>query len=138
MKLSIETVLLFVVTICAAAAVAMWGMEYVGSTMTGAAEFYASVDQTRVDHAYVKVRNVGTVDISGVQVKLGGTELSVSYANGSSVGEGFILRAGEDVQLVVQRPGGSLGSPGDKLTFTVLCRFVDGKTAAKDLSAVVR
>jgi len=134
-KLSIETVILLVVTIAIVGAVSAWAMGYIGASMTGAPDFTAQVDQCLVDKTYLKVKNLATTDIVGVEVKVEGAACTVTYIDGALVNSSKPIKPGDMVQLVVT---GYSAKVGDRITFTVVCTFADGKVVAKDVQAVVR
>jgi len=134
-KLSIETVILLVVTIAIVGAVSAWAMGYIGASMAGAPDFTAQVDQCFTGKTYMKIKNLATTDIVGVEVKVGNLACTVTYIDGSSVSSSKPIKPGDMVQLVVE---GYTANVGDRITFTVVCTFADGKAVAKDVQAIVR
>ena len=135
MKLSIETVILLVVTIAIVGAVSAWAMGYIGASMAGAPDFTAQVDQCFTGKTYMKVKNLATTDIVGVAVKADGADCVVEYIDGDPVSSSKPIKPGDMVQLVVT---GYTADVGDRITFTVVCTFADGKAVAKDVQAIVR
>lgn len=138
MKLSIEMVILLVVTIAIAGAVAAWAMGYIGSSMTGAPDFTPQVQQCLTSKVYVQIKNLATVDIVDVKAKMNNTNLDVKYADGNPVSNTKPIKPGETVQLVITAPGASIGNVGQRVTITITCTFADGKTASKDVTDVVK
>jgi len=134
-KLSIEAVILLVVTIAIVGAVSAWAMGYIGASMAGAPDFTAQVDQCFTGKTYMKIKNLATTDIVGVAVKADGADCVVKYIDGDPVSSSKPIKPGDMVQLVVT---GYSASVGDRITFTVVCTFADGKAVAKDVQAVVR
>jgi len=138
-KLSIETVILLVVTIAIVGAVAAWAMGYIGSSMTGTPDFTPQVQQCLPSKVYVQIKNLATVDIVGVSAKLSdGTSLDVKYADGSPISNTKPIKPGETVQVVITNPGGNIGNVGERVTITITCTFADGKTTSKDVTDVVK
>jgi hypothetical protein len=138
-KLSIETVILLVVTIAVAGAVVAWAMGYIGSSMTGTPDFTPQVQQCLPSKVYVQIKNLATVDIVGVSAKLSdGTSLAVKYADGSAISNTKPIKPGETVQVVITNPGGNIGNVGERVTITITCTFADGKTTSKDVTDVVK
>jgi hypothetical protein len=134
-KLSIETVILLVVTIAIVGAVAAWAMGYIGGSMTGTPDFTPQIDQCLVSKTYLKIKNLATTDIVGVAVKVGDTSCTVTYVDGSAVSSSKPIKSGDMVQLVVT---GYTANVGDRITFTIQCTFADGKLVAKDVQAIVK
>jgi len=134
-KLSIETVILLVVTIAVVGAVAAWGMGYIGASMSGTPDFTPQVDQCLKDRTYLKIKNLATVDIVKVEVKAGDAPCAVAYIDGSPVNASKPIKSGDMVQLEVK---GYVANVGDRITFRIECTFADGKVVAKDVAAIVR
>jgi len=134
-KLSIETVILLVVTIAIAACVAVWATGYMGTAMAGTADFVASIDQCYTDHMYIRIKNIASVDIVGVEVLVEGTSATVTDLSGVAISSSNPIKAGDMVQLNVT---GYTANVGDRLSITVKCTFADGKVVAKDLTAIVK
>ena len=139
MKLSIETVILLVVTIAVVGAVAAWGMGYIGASMAGTPDFTPQVDQCLRERTYIKIKNLATVDIVRVAVKAtvreAQQECDVTYVDGSLVDVAKPIKPGDMVQLEVR---GYTANVGDRITFRIECTFADGKVVAKDVAAIVR
>lgn len=138
MKLSIETVILLVVTIAIVGAVAAWAMGYISSSMTGTPDFTPQVQQCLPSKVYVQIKNLATVDIVKVEAKMGNTDLAVKYADGSAISNTKPIKPGETVQVVITNPGGNIGNVGERVTITITCTFADGKTTSKDVTDVVK
>jgi len=134
-KLSIEAVILLVVTIAIVGAVSAWAMGYIGVSMAGAPDFTAQVDQCFVNKTYLKVKNLATTDIVGAAVKVGDLTCAVKYIDSGEVSSSKPIKPGDMVQLVVT---GYSAKVGDRITFTVVCTFADGKVVAKDVQGMVR
>jgi hypothetical protein len=139
-KLSIEMVILLVVTIAIVGGVAAWAMGYIGASMAGTPDFTAQVQQCLTSKVYVQIKNLATVDIVGVSAKLSdGTSLDVKYADGTTpVDSAHPIKPGDTVQVVITNPNGNIGNVGDRVTITITCKFADGKLTSKDVTDVVR
>ena len=139
MKLSIETVILLVVTIAIVGAVAAWTMGYIGASMAGTPDFTAQVQMCRTDKVYVMIKNLATVDIVGVSARIGTTALTVKYADGSDISATKPIKPGDMAQIVITPPGtGTIGTVGQRVTITITCTFADGKVVSKDVTDVVK
>jgi hypothetical protein len=138
-KLSIETVILLVVTIAIVGAVAAWAMGYISSSMTGTPDFTPQVQQCLPSKVYVQIKNLATVDIVKVEAKMGNTDLAVTYADGTTpVDSAHPIKPGDTAQVVVKKPNGNIGNVGERVTITITCTFADGKTTSKDVTDVVK
>jgi len=98
-------------------------------------DFMATIvayDSGRVE---ITLKNLGTVDITGLKVNLAkadgqsvNQELSVVLADGSSFTK---LPAGDEVQLIINDwTNGGAVSAKNTLTFEVVCTFANGKTVS--------
>jgi hypothetical protein len=137
-KLSIETVILLVVTIAIVGAVAAWAMGYIGSSMTGAPDFTAQVQMCRTDKVYVMIKNLATVDIVGVSAKIGTTALTVKYADDTDISATKPIKPGDMAQIKITAGQGTIGAVGQRVTITITCTFADGKVVSKDVTDVVK
>lgn len=95
--------------------------------------------------AEITLKNVGTVDITSLTVKViaadgsklaSPVELTVKLADGSSFTK---LSAGEEVQLICDdwTAGGSV-SAKTTLTFEIVCGFANGKTVSHILTVPIQ
>jgi len=137
-KLSIETVILLVVTIAIVGAVAAWAMGYIGGSMTGTPDFTAQVQQCKPDKMYAMIKNLATVDIVGVAARKGTTALTVKYADGSDISATRPIKPGDMAQIVITAGTGTIGAVGERVTITITCTFADGKVVSKDVTDVVK
>jgi len=99
--------------------------------------FMATIVAYDTGRVEVTLKNVGTVDITSLEVRIivadgsklaTPVELTVKLADGSDFEK---LSAGEETQLIIDDwTGGSAVSAKNMLTFEIVCGFANGKTVS--------
>jgi len=109
------------------------------------ADFMQTIIAYDNGRAEITLKNVGTVDITSLTVKIiaadgsklaSPVELTVKLADGSSFNK---LSAGEEVQLICDdwTAGGSITAK-NTLTFEIICGFANGKTVSHTLTVPIQ
>lgn len=144
MERTISTIIWIVLSVALAIGIGtafyMWGFKATVKT-----DFMATIVAYDNGRAEITLKNVGTVDITSLKVKVIATdgskldtpvELTVKLADGSDFKK---LSAGEEVQLICDdwTSGGAV-SAKNTLTFEIICGFANGKTVSHTYTVPIR